>query len=284
MQEWAMLLAAFVWAEAPLINDAVPAAVVAPSANEGRCSRVIEVLGFADNERALALEQHLRCSVGHGLWDHYAIVDLIETRTRTVLASYQGSPITRTGLNNKPVFAEPTALRAQHPPWREARPLHEWTKIKRAGHFRLRKHDFKDVMVRVRLDADSPMDVHAEGTKLLITAPQGAPIGCNVVGRLVDGTEVELGHVRDAANAKTQDRGHLEVVFSAHGHLVALVHHGMHQEALTLTRTPHKNPIASTQVGWLQMIQWDAASVKELYGQIHPEGQKVWDEMVGNVE
>lgn len=267
-------------------DGAVAAMAVSPSPIEPHCSRRLEVLGFADNERALAIMQHVSCPRGDGTTDHYDLIDLMETHGRTVVASYQGSPIGRrhTKAPHKPVFVLPGALAAQHPSWRHASPMISWVKIKRAGHFRRRLHDFKDVMVRVRPDADSPMDVHAEGTRLLLTAPQDKPIGCQVVGRLVDGSEIDLGHVRDEAQAQHMDRGHIEVAFSAHGHLVAMVHHGMGKDAVILTKTPHTQPIASTQVGFLQMLRWDAASVKELYGDLHPEGKKVWDEMVGVLE
>jgi hypothetical protein len=128
------------------------------------------------------------------------------------------------------------------------------------------------------------MDVRAVGTKLILTAPPKDPIGCTVVGRLTDGSEVNLGHVRDEAPAKSPDRGSVQVMFSAHGHLVAMVHHGLAHETISLTRTPHKAPLGSTQVGFLKMIQWDAQSVKDLYGDMHPGSRKIWDEMIGNLE
>lgn len=248
------------------------------------CSATLQVVGFSDNERAMAVKQHVRCPHNKTELDHFELIDLIELKGGTVLARYQGSPITRTSRARRPVFVPPAQLRAAYPAWGKARPQQAWAKLKRAGHFRLRAHNFQDVMVRVRLDADSPMDVRAEGTKLRLTAPVGKPIGCMVVARLVDGSEIDLGHVRDETPSKRQERGTLEVVFSAHGHVVALVHHGLGQDHLMVTHTRRSDPIASTQVGFLQMLKWDADSVKELYGELHPGGKAIWDEMVGNIE
>lgn len=264
-------------------DGAVPAAKLDVSPLEKGCHRRLEVAGFSDNERAIAVTQTIICPAGPDQTDHFAITDLIELKTRRVLASYQSSPISRTA-GNKPQFVPPKQLRDHHRSWAHALPQHLWTKVRRAGHFKLHVHDFKDVMVRMRLDADSPMDVRAEHDSLVLTAPPNVPIGCTAVGRLVDGSEVDLGHVRDEAPSPGNQRGSLKMVFSAHGHVLALVHRGLKQDTITLTRTPNTQPIASTQVGFMQMLKWDADSVKKLFGEIHPEGREVWDEMVGQIE
>jgi hypothetical protein len=281
-------MVAMMWLVAALVgaqNEGyVAAEVIRPSPLGGHCSRRLEVAGFSDNERAMAVLQHARCSHPDGSVDHFDLLDLIELNGRTVLATYQASPIVRTVGPHRPVFVPPATLRRDNPAWGRAQHLQEWVKLKRAGHFKARKHDFKDVLVRLRPDPDSPLDVRAEGTQLILIAPPPAPIGGTVMGRLTDGSEVPLGHVRDEAQAKGAERGSLQVLFSAHGHLVALVHHGLLEEAVTLTHTPKTEPFASTQVGFLQMLKWDADSVKALYKQMHPEGRKVWDEMIGDLE
>lgn len=291
MPIWALMCAAFLAADSaaaapaePADEGAKPWTWLTPGPVPKRCSRTFEVAGFADNERAMALTQHVRCPLAGGLVDRFQILDLIELKENTVLARYRGSPITRTQGKKMPVFVPPAALAAAYPIWARAQPPRAWAKIRRAGHFKLRKHDFKDVMVRVRLDDDSAMDVRAEGTKLQLVAPIGQPIGCMVVGRLTDGSEIDLGHVRDTSPAKQPERGTVEVLFSSHGHVVALVHHGLTQDRLSITHTRRSDPVASTQVGFLQMLKWDAESVKEIYGDLHPGTKAVWDEMVGDIE
>jgi hypothetical protein len=137
-------------------------------------------------------------------------------------------------------------------------------------------------MVRLRRDPDSFIEVVAEANQVTVTNPKGGPLGFTGVGRLVDGSEMDLGHVREPT--KGRRKGTLEVAFSAHGHVVAQLYHGRHADTVYVVRTPPTQPIASTQVGFMQMLKWDADSVEELFGQMHPDAKPVWDEMVGEIE
>jgi hypothetical protein len=261
-----------------------PPTQVVPSPMDSACRRTVNVAGFSDNERAYALSQQVRCRNPDGSRDTFGLIDIVDAAKGEVVATFQASPILRTGQDGKPLFAPPRVLASANPSWAHAFALHAWEKVRRGGHFKLMRHDFKDVLVRVRRDSDSPLDVKADGTKLRLLLNPKQPLGYTGVARLVDGSEVDLGHIREETPGRQVFRGNMEVVFSHHGHLLAMVHHGMLEDTIMVMRTPDDQPIASTQVGFMQMLQWDAASVKDLYGKLHPNGKEVWDEMIGTLE
>ena len=260
-----------------------PRQVALPPAG-ARCRRLLSMAGFSDNERAYAVREDLTCHNADGTHDAYALIDVIDAADMRLLARYQATPVTRSTSALLPVFEPPAILAQANPPWRHASTVGTWEKLRRGGHFWQKRHDFKDVLIRLRRDPDSHLDVAPKGTQLLLRVPAHTALGFTVVGRLVNGLNTDLGHFRDQSDRPAAHRAGLEAIFSRHGHLVATLFHGGSGDDLWITRTPEEQPIASTHVGFLQMLEWDADSVEELYGNLHPDGREVWKDMVGPLE
>lgn len=282
------LFAWALWATTLVPQAAQPAREVALPPLEERCSRSLSMAGFSDNERAYAVAEALTCTNADGTWDTYSIIDVIDAATTRVLARYQATPILRHKGKNAPVFVPPSKLAQQNPAYRSASAQPLWQKLRRGGHFGQKRHDFADVLIRLRRDPDSRLDVAAHKTELLVKIPARASLGFTVVGRLVNGLHMDMGHFRDSANLAVPHTGRLEAIFSKHGHLVASLYHPGYAKSrdgvLCITQTPPEQPIGSTHVGFMQMLEWDADSVEELYGDLHPEGKAVWKEMIGPLE
>ena len=160
----------------------LPRPVALPAA-PGHCRRTLAMAGFSDNERAYAVREDLDCQNADGTQDAYSLIDVLDAASMRLLARYQATPVSRTDRGRQPVFVPPSTLARANPAWHKAGTVGSWEKLRRGGHFWQKRHDFKDVLIRLRRDPDSRLEVAAKGTRLTVQVPAKAALGYPGVGR-----------------------------------------------------------------------------------------------------
>lgn len=262
-----------------ILGATPPSAKAAPSAP-------IDFIGFSRNEAACAWRLHVKAPIEGGE-DRYTLVHVVEIKSHKLIAVFRDSAIQRYNAHGKRVATASRALANAHPDWAHAGSRALWEHLRQRGGFGSVKVDFKNNLIRVLPDEDDkPLEFSADKKTLHITTRAGAPLGYQAVARLYEGNPLVLGHYRmDAPNAGAA-RAQLEVYHSHAGHVIAVVNRfatasrGMESEAAFFT-TPDNNPIGTTNIGSLNMIESDSQSVESLYKQMHPQGSHDYDVFVG---
>ena len=247
----------------------------------------IDFIGFSRNEAACAWRLHVN-SVSGGIQDRYSLVHVVEIKSHKLIAVFRDSAtIQRFDAHGKRIAAASHVLAEAHPDWARAGSHALWERLRQHGGFGSVQVDFKSNLIRVLPDEDDkPLEFSAKKKILNITTRPGAPLGYQAVARLYQGTPLVLGHYRMDAPSDGAAHAQLEVYHSHAGHVIAVVNRfataasAAENQAAFFT-TPYNNPIGSTNIGSLNMIETDSQSVESLYKEMRPQGAHDYDVFVG---
>ena len=259
---------------------------VTPSAVPAHTSP-IDFIGFSRNEAACAWRLHVSSTSG-GFQDRYTLVHVVEIKSHKLIAVFRDSAtIQRFDAHGKRIATPGRVLADAHPDWAHAGPHAMWEHLRQRGGFSSVKVDFKSNLIRVLPDQDDkPLEFSADKKVLKITTRAGSPLGYQAVARLYEGTPMVLGHYRMDAPSAGAAQAQLEVYHSHAGHVIAVLNRfataakSAENQAAFFT-TPYNNPIGTTNIGSLNMIETDSQSIETLYKQMHPQGAHDYDVFVG---
>ncbi len=247
----------------------------------------IDFIGFSRNEEACAWRLHVN-SVSGGVQDRYSLVHVVEIKSHKLVAVFRDSAsIQRFDAHGKRIAAASRTLADAHPDWARAGSRAMWERLRQHGGFGSVQVDFKSNLIRVLPDDDDkPLAFSANKKILNITTLPGAPLGYQAVARLYEGTPLVLGHYRMNAPSDGAAQAQLEVYHSHAGHVIAVVNRfataaNTAENQAAFFTTPYNNPIGSTNIGSLNMIETDSQSVESLYKEMHPQGAHDYDVFVG---
>lgn len=264
---------------------AAPAQAAASGAVATRCSEVVDFLGFSRNERTLALRTLADCRRADGTRDQLQLIKLLDVATGRTLATYEESPSWRVAHGRRHLLAR-SVLVASYPSLAQLQTANGWRRVRAAGAFAARRHDFADASVRLRVDEsnlpDPDLQLHAEDKSLLVRAQNRAHVKFTVVARLANGEHAELAHfVRPAGLAQVAS---LDVYTSKPGHRVGLLWRvGGHTRLVTYSTTIDARFANNKDVGAVNVLSGTAEEVESIYKAMHPKTAKIWDENVGEL-
>ena len=264
---------------------AAPAQAAAPGAVPTRCTETVDFLGFSRNERTLALRTVADCRHADGAHDQLQLIKLLDVATGRTLATYEESPSWRVARGRRHLLAR-TALVASYPSLAQLQAPNAWRRVRAAGAFAARRHDFADASVRLRVDesnlSDPDLQLHAKNKSLRVWAHDRAHVKFTVIARLANGEHAELGHfVRPAGLASAAS---LDVYASKPGHRVGLLWRvNGHTRLVTYSTTIDARFANNDDAGAVNVLSGTAEEVESIYKAMHPKGAKIWDENVGEL-
>lgn len=253
-------------------------------------SKTVEFVGFSANESVSAWRTTRTVPQASGDLDRFSLVTLVDTKTNQLLATLRDSTIRRTDAAGRPRRAAEATLATANPAYQAALPRATWRKLKREGRFWAARLPLKDSTVRLLADDDTELTVTNAKKQLSVTTPSGMPLGYTVVGRLMDGTFMLLGHFRHAALPYAPMLATVEVSVSHSGKSIAVLNRftpgadGDLPAETTSEGIVVSSPaqaLGATAVGALNMLNVYNKSVEDIFLGLHPEAKADYGTFVG---
>ena len=264
-----------------MVVNVAPAAEARPAGLED-----VQFLGFSRNEAAYAWRLQFARAYADGSRDVFALVELRDSRTGARVALFRQGSIVRRNAEGHTVAVANAARMAANQEFVKAEPQGVWDRLRQKGQFRAVRHAFGDGLVRLLPDADCHLKIDVVHKEARVRGTAGQALGYTPMARLFDGTQLPLSHFRAEAMNGQVVTAELQVHHSRSGRLIAVLNqfhpeNGGPLSVQTVVMDAGQNPIASVGMHPQQIIDWQAASARQLYRGMHPKTMKDYDTYVG---
>lgn len=251
-------------------------------------------VGFSRNEAAYAFRLHARREHPDGTVDTFRLIALFDSENRRLIATFQDGGNSRRPATtmhssaNQRQVAKPAKFDSANPEWQAALPNKAWQQLAKRERFNSIAHAFTDGLVRLMPDTDSSITAQAQQKALQLQGQKGAPLGFSPVIRLMDGTQLPLGHYRLEAQPEAVPVAQVRVYYSKSGRFVAITNHFRDGKNLLTKRMPSslvlalgENPVGSVKYASNRMIDWQAKSMRKLFHDSAGDQEKIFDKFIG---
>lgn len=250
----------------------------------------VTFLGFSRTEAAYAWRIDFRRSTpaGNGQSDQFSLIELRDTEHGAAVAMFQSGALRRQDASGRPLATPATQLQAANPEWRQATPAAIWGRLLKRGGFHSQRHAFTDTMVRLLPDSDAPLKATAAHKEARLVGDAGQPLGFTPMVRTLEGHQLPLGHFRHEADPGTVLTAEIQIFHSHSGRLIAVVNRFVPESGglptvQTLVVNTGRDPVASTILHPLRLVDWQAHSLRDSFQKIHPQGMQHFDAFVGTL-
>ena len=246
----------------------------------------VEFLGFSKAETAYAYRLHYARGLDDGQQDSFSLIEVRDTEHGAPVALFRDGGVVRRNRAGQIRGRGTAALLAANPEWGRAAAPAIWQRLRAQGHFHATRHAFGDGMVRLLADNDAHLTVTVVAKSAHISGPAGEPLGYTPMARTLEGHQMPLGHFRHEADAGTVINAQLQVYHSSSGRLIAVINRflpesGGAPSVQTLMVNSGRDPIASTRLHPLRLVDWQAHSLRDSFKKLHPGGMEHFDTFVG---
>ena len=263
----------------------------APPAASAQAGKDIKFIGFSGNDAVCAWRVTTHRHQPGGDVDTFTLVRIVDTRNNRLVATLRDSGISRVGASGHKKAAAEHTLSQDNPDYAAAGARSMWPKLKQKGHFTFVQLTFKNNTVRLIADQDSRLATKPDDKKYLHVASEaGQPLGYVPVARLFEGEMMPLGHYRLEGASEEPLRADLKIYHSHSGIVIAVLNTFHLPEApdhtfseAAVLRTAPNDPIGSTDMGMMEMIDAQARSAEIGFKSMHPEEAKDYDMYVGRL-
>lgn len=270
------------------IHPVAPQARVAHAPQGPRCD--LSFIGFARNEVLTGWQESCRRITADGRHvDHYQRILLIRTDNHQILAAYRDVPPRRTTLYNQPVWISQTSLLHDNPHYAQAMPRKHWVHLQSLTHFFKRAVDYKQEVVRLMPDPGVHLQAQIDNKRIVAHNAPGQPMGFYLQGRLNDGRTPLLGHVQFAPDPVRATYCDIVAYHSVSGYSVAAqvrCRHGAKGPSIgskIVLFQDDKSPLGSTEIGTRNMMKEQSMDIRDIFVEMHPGSEQLWDEHTGNL-